>query len=393
MKLRLLSHARLVMPPFIIITSFILLYFIMEAFFLVVRANPRPGRVPPRDIPNPALFLAAVMYGVFRVVAFHPVFRDSYRSWLESTPWTYHKPLPLGPVELVWQDGLFIGALILLCATQRVPFAVQLLCTLLFAHIIFLALSFAMIGDWIFAYATAFTLGLAVWFWHRPIACVSALAGVYLIAYEGLKRAMAKFPWVEPKTLQISLVEIRFDSGARREPCGWPYDRIMGDVVGVRTIAWVDALLGSMLVSWWLFVLISFVPDVDDGNIVALIILVSATNLAAGARLLRYLRGYTSPLGFGARLLTFRWIIPGYDQVFIGPMCAVVAGPVTVAFLGSCSVPPAICYTAATGVVIFVALMTPPNLKRWRLTGQHRLVREMDQKSSFGEKPKYIRVK
>jgi hypothetical protein len=387
MNLRLFSRARLVMPPFFVIWAFIMMYLMLEAVIFVVRANPPAG--PPRDnIPNPVLFLAAVAYGVYRVVAFHPVFRDAYRAWLESTPWTHHKALPLGPVELVWQDGLVVGALILLCATQRVPFAVQLLCSFLLAHIILLSVSFVMTGDWVFAYATAFMLGLAVWFWHRPPACAFALAGVYVFAYEGLRRALAQFPWVKRKALKIIGSDIRFESGPRREPCGWPYDRLMGEVVDVRAVAGVDALLLSMLLSWWLFVLISLLRAVDDRNIAAVAAFAAVMILAPGVRLWKYVRGYNSPLGLGARLLTFRWIIPGYDQVFVGPLCAVVAGPVTLAVLRSCSVPAAICFTAAAGVVILVALVSPPDLKRWRLTGQHRLAPILVQ-GSFGEKPKY----
>jgi hypothetical protein len=393
MTSRLLSHARLVMPPILVIHSFIFFYLMAEAVFFLMRLNPRVGRVPPNNgPPTLVLFLAAVLYGVSRVVVFHPVFRDAYRTWLESTPWTSHKPLPHGPIELVWQDGLVIGALILLCATQPVPLAIRLLCVFLLTNICMLILSLTMAGDAAFAYATAFTLGLAVWFWHNSLACVAALAGVYLIAYEGLRRSLARFPWVKPKALHISDGDIRFESGPRREPCGWPYDRMMGEVVEVRTLARIDAILNSILATWWLLVLISLVRDIDDRNFVAAGAFALAMIAAPGIRLYKYLAGYGSPLGLWARLLTFRWIVPGYDQVFVGPLCAVVAGPVTLALLKSYSVPPAICFTAASGAVILVALVTPPDLQRWRLTGQHRLAPITEQKT-FGTKPKYIRVR
>ena len=58
----------------------------------------RPGRC--------CLIAGAVLLGFYRVIAFHPYFRADYLRWLKSTPWTVRKPLPVGPVELVPEDGL-----------------------------------------------------------------------------------------------------------------------------------------------------------------------------------------------------------------------------------------------------------------------------------------------
>src|SRR5258708_916362 len=49
------------------------------------------------------LTLYAILHGVFRAWVFHPGVRPEYRRWLNGTPWTSRKPLPLGPVQLVWQ--------------------------------------------------------------------------------------------------------------------------------------------------------------------------------------------------------------------------------------------------------------------------------------------------
>ena len=87
-----------------------------------------------------------------------------------------------------------------------------------------------------------------------------------------------------------------------------------------------------------------------------------------------YVVGYRSPLGIWARIRTARWIIPGYDKVFIGPLCVPLAGFATLALLRACRVPPPSSLTTATGVAILAALITPPSLRRWRLIGQHRIV-------------------
>ena len=54
----------------------------------------------------------AFIYGIYRVVKFHPDTNQRYRDWLATTPWTYGKPLPLGPLRLVWEDAVIIACLI-----------------------------------------------------------------------------------------------------------------------------------------------------------------------------------------------------------------------------------------------------------------------------------------
>ena len=51
-----------------------------------------------------------VAYGLYRAMGFHPFFRPSYRKWLETTPWTWRKPLPVGPVRLGWEDLVLAAA-------------------------------------------------------------------------------------------------------------------------------------------------------------------------------------------------------------------------------------------------------------------------------------------
>jgi hypothetical protein len=51
-----------------------------------------------------------------------------------------------------------------------------------------------------------------------------------------------------------------------------------------------------------------------------------------------------------------------------------LAGPMTGALLYACGVPLEVCLPLAYGAMVLVALVTPPRLRRWRLTGQYRLV-------------------
>src|SRR5204863_8599243 len=54
---------------------------------------------------------AAVVYAAFRLWRFHPACNPAYSAWLQMSPWTASKPLPVGPIHLVWQDAFVVGAL------------------------------------------------------------------------------------------------------------------------------------------------------------------------------------------------------------------------------------------------------------------------------------------
>jgi hypothetical protein len=341
----------------------VILYIDRRLVPLIAHLPCRPGTA--------ILFCASISYGLSRATAFHPAFQSDYRTWLQSTPWTSRKPLPMGPIELVWEDGMFLASLILLAATLPEPHAVQLLCAFLLAHLLGLSFSFLLTRTRAPGYATAFGLGLAVWLWRQPVACLVAATLVYLIADEGLWQALRSFPWEPWKLPRLTSEMTSVDW--QREDCGWPYDRMLGEVIELREISRIDALLGCMLGSGWLYVLASLLGDPKDRSAVMLLAVLPAA-LSPLFRLIVYGYVYMYPISFWARIWTFRWIIPGYDQIFIAPLCSLLAGPMTGVFLYAWGVPVEVCLPVASGVAVLVALVTPPRLRRWRLTGQHRLV-------------------
>ena len=81
------------------------------------------------------LVIASIGLGLWRIFAFHPVWSKGYATWLQSTPWTKRKALPLGPVKLIWEDGLTVGALLLLSATVPQPQPMRLLCAFLLSYL------------------------------------------------------------------------------------------------------------------------------------------------------------------------------------------------------------------------------------------------------------------
>ena len=99
----MIRRLRLVLPPSWVLGLFAFGYLLLEAIHLVVtRFNfVEEGVAQLRD---KLVLLACLLYGGFRVVAFHPLFQPAYRQWLATTPWTSRQPLPLAPVHIVWQD-------------------------------------------------------------------------------------------------------------------------------------------------------------------------------------------------------------------------------------------------------------------------------------------------
>src|SRR5262249_53007909 len=102
------------------------------------------------------------------------------------------------------------------------------------------------------------------------------------------------------------------------------------------------------------------------------------------SRLVLYCNGYAPPINFLGRIFTFRWIIPGYDQVMIGPVCTVLAPVLGIVALRHWGVPLDVALPVGFALMLFVALSAGPSLKRWRLTGQHRIAPAQQQtKSEF----------
>ncbi len=322
----------------------------------------RPGYV--------VLLIASAQYGFRRAVEFHPIWSEGYRTWLGSTPWDSRKPLPMGPVELVWEDGLILGLIILLSATLPLPRAMHLLCAFLLSHLLGLTVTLWLTRIRAIGYMTAFGLGLAVWLWNQPLPCLAASTVVYLVAYEGLRRGLEQFPWAPRKMPDFSDLNRLFASAG---PCGWPFDRMLGQVL-IKGISRTDAVVCCMLFTCWLFVLTSFFRDPNDRLKILVIPLCIFWFTIPIIRLAIYLDGYIAPITFWGRIRTGRWIIPGFDQVFIIPLFILAIGPLSVYSLRASGLPLDVCMMIGTGLMPLVALIAPPRLRRWRLIGRHRIV-------------------
>jgi hypothetical protein len=258
----------------------------------------------------------------------------------------------------------------LLDASLSEPRSIELVNIFLFSHVLFLVGSFWRTGAIGFGYTALMVLGFVPLLWTRPWLTLLVLAGIYLLVHEGIWRALERFPW----QTEGVLVDLGMVKTTETNPqCGWFFDRFHRDISLATGISRVDAVLGCMLGTWWLFVLASLFPDPASGFVLTVACTTIAMVFAPVARLGLYSRGCRWPISLRGRIGTFRLVIPGYDQILVGPICSLLPGFMALVLFLNFRVPGQIWFSIGTGLTVLVALLSPPRLKNWRLTGQHRL--------------------
>ena len=314
------------------------------------------------------LIAGAVLLARYRVTAFHPLFHADYLAWLKSTPWTVDKSLPVGPIELVPQDALAMGGLMLLGLAQRQTESIELLIVFLFAYLVWILSTFWRTRVPGFGYVAALLLGFVPRLWNRPWLDLAVLTGLYLLVHEGLWRSLSRFPWATEGFSAERTLAVRQEEEFG-PACGWPYDRFLRDVKMAKGIRRADALLISMLVGWWLYALEDWISSRFEFPMIAI-----ALFQLMMQRGILYFRGYAPPISVGGRIATFRWIIAGYDRAIVFFVLAFLAFPVVMVTVALLGIDPRRCVPLIAALVVYFTLSTPPSLRNWRLTGQHRLV-------------------
>ncbi len=320
-------------------------------------------------------------YALFRVGGFHPAFRAGYYEWLRHTPWTSAKPLPMGPIHLVWQDVAIVSLVYgLACvrSTEEVSFSVVKV--FMTCYLIALGTAHYWTGKKVWAYATFFASCFLIAFWRDDWRLFSFAAAVtYAIAFFGLRVSLAAWPWEDVKSLQKTFQNISaINNRDQKDPklLGWPYDRLAPPKSEEVDTPWDVIYVMGILLAAWMFVVYHYLRfDMPDrGYLVLYGYMVSGII----GRVCAYCNGYAPPINFWGRILTFRWIIPGYDQVIVAPFCALVVGVAAwyvPGWLGG--IDPLWVSPPAFILIWWILMGMPPSLREWRLTGNHRIVPAM----------------
>jgi hypothetical protein len=382
-----IRRLRLVLPPAEAIVAFTFAYLVL-ALMAAFRAW---NGADPRVVVNFRIMLhvaALGAYGVFRVVAFHPFYRPGYRQWLESTPWTARQPLPNGPIHFVWVDAVLfvVGSAPAWWEGDMAP--MTSLSILLAFYLLALGTALWGTGEWASGAFVLFGIGLGLRLSYGPRGTALAiLAATWLVAMGGLARSLRRWPWAldwqasMDRTRRMQSLEV----GQTARRMGWPFDRL-GPGFPAADLAYRtrDLILGPLLGGWWFHVALAVLPSAFAIGVpqkAALIrvvlgsfLLSHAVPLCIMARLFMYLRGYAPPINLWGRIVTFRWIIPSYDQVFVTPLTAAVVGGSLPFWLTRQAIPMEIAAPIDFTIVLWLILLGGPSRASWWLTAQHRIV-------------------
>lgn len=323
---------------------------------------------------NMLLLMGLACVSMWRASAFNPALDSRYRTWLRSTPWTAGKPLPMGPVHLMWQDALLVGLVglawtmppdvtprVAIGLTFALPYSGCMAAALLAAGEMWSVCGAAALG-----FALLLTSGRPHW--------QSAAVAVGLCAYcdWAFRRALVRFPWDDAQSWLNRDAHLWIS-------WHWPRLRDGGIVANEPVIPWRWAGALSVLTGWGAAVIAQLcmwsaetprLPRDFESN--TWLVLGLCSFFLATSRLACYVGDRASPLGLWARLRLGRWIIPGHDYVYLPSMAIValaIALPGALFELGA-SAPLTAGLTATCAVLI--ALGAPPTLAHWSLTGEYR---------------------
>jgi hypothetical protein len=367
-----LRRLRLILPSDATLLSWVAVFLIAEApvlfqVFWVGRAatGPYPARY--------VLMFASIALGIRRVMAFHPYFSPDYLAWLSRTPWTRGKPLPGGPVFLVPEDVLIVGGLSLLALTQPEFHPLAIATRFLLAYLTTLAVALWGGRASSFGYLTIFGVGLSLRLWPDPQLSLLAAALTLPVAMLGLWTSLAEFPWEGSR----KMVKIQMNTDLSKietpDACGWPYDTLAPRPPASPPRSLVDKILISLTIGWLLYALCG--PLQPDERFIAMGL--ALTSASAGLILIRfyvYKMGNQPPISLWGRLRTLRPIVPGYDQMYLGPLFTAAALLFSGIEFHRMDLPRDVWIPMTIAFAVLVNYTTGPSLLSWRLTGKFRMV-------------------
>jgi hypothetical protein len=336
----------------------------------------------PRDM---GLMFAAGLYGIWRVASKHPAFRPEYRTFLSRTPWRRGQPLPLGPVHLVVQDGLVLGAFLAVSLYEPHGPPAAFLGLFLFAYLVTLCCALLSTGQIWLTYVVLFGMAVAIRLaWFSGAVAGAVLVATYLVSAIALWRSWRDFPWEQPLAEFRSRWKLKFNAptgeqtasprGSESEsPPAWPYG-VLGAGSPRHAVSPLHAWIGAGLLGLWIYALSPPSAEPAEVHKYALLVCTCGAWLIAGWRLAVYVNAHASPLTLFGRLWTGRLIIPRYDVVVLTPLAVATLGTPLyggLLFTGL-PAPAALSITAAT--LLGIALTGPPRQRHWQLTAPLRLV-------------------
>jgi hypothetical protein len=382
------SRFREIFPKRVTLVSFAVIYALTSLTALLSGLPIDPELKQFMAIPRFFVLVLFCFVCGFRRGRNHPARQPGYEQWLTLSPWRLGNRLPLGPVLPLWEDLIWLGVavgltlvdtVVLLNARREVVVVVTALPVAAAAvgYVLTTTATLGRAGRGWYAMAILFLLPLAIYPVLSPAiaACVVAIA--FVIAFIGVQRSLANFPWDRPWWTVEPITKFREDF---RRGCGglWPYAHTWPEPVDPWRVPW-GALAGSALFTWWLHVFLAVSIRAGFGEwfkfqwVVFVVVMVGAFWI----RVASYFRGVRSPLPLRARVRSLRLIVRRYDYAWLAPLACAAAGVATVIGMLGYGLPTSSAIPVSLLLTLALAILLPPELRSWELTSR-RCVKKPD---------------
>jgi hypothetical protein len=323
-----------------------------------------------------ALSALAFLYGISRVIAFHPAASEKYRQWLALTPWTSQRPLPLGPIHPVWQDAVLVGLWIVLPTLYAWPDTCYGPIGFFIGYAAILTILNWRTSRDLHVYATCALAGMIILLLPLPAAALSVSAATAVLALSGARRSLSEFPW-EASFARRQIPEVWVYQKNRTAPTSMspdlaarrlsPYPKL-GPSIRVTQAALISLILG-----WLAFAVAYHTRNEEDFDRVMRMAVLALACMFALFRTSHYVELHWWPISLIGRIGTRRWFLPGYDQVFLAPLATVGAGFLLPGLFGWFGLPALVAGPFTIALTMFIILSAPPTMESWHYSCSCRL--------------------
>lgn len=388
MKPRLSFHSSTAWPPLGMVAVFAVAYGVLEAGLWIIEyaAGDLKGQISTMpeimNIRAGILGTAAGVFALYRLGRFHPACNPGYAAWLKRSPWTPDKPLPLGPVHIVWQDAAVVGVLAGLAHWHAHVDPALPLIVFGAVYLAAMTLLLAFTRTWMPCLCLGFlwpALSLPA---AKGLPTFGILGAILLVIWYGHRKSLRAFPWQRggsgaADSMRLDRakswleVDIRIPAlnnvpSVQTSDLGWPF-QWLSPKVGNAPIAASTSLALSALFGWWTYCAIVSL-EIPPSAAALLFFAVMAALMRLGI----YCSGVVPSFNLWGRFASGRIIVPGFDQVWVTPLVVIAlatAGGVAVRHAGGWY--PEV--TAGVVALLWWALLSGgPTMRTWVLTGQHR---------------------
>lgn len=279
------------------------------------------------------------LYGLLRGFAFHPALSFRYHEWLRHTPWKRGRPLPVGSVAPTWQDCVLLGGATLVAtlyapqlpSPDTVPLGPAI--ALLLGFVLSWTAANFVTRNYVWLYATLAVgplVTLALYAFDASAGAVG-LAIAAIVAYVGVWRGLADFPWEVARWNQqhfqwlMNPTERRGVNWQPQAVVGWPYAHLLHPPRDAR-LSWGWTGLEAITAASWA-ACVTRVLD-PPGSDLSGVLWMFVWWLAI-AKLIGNASVVCPDLCLGHRIARRRPIIWSHDRLLVEPL---LVGGVTLAF-------------------------------------------------------------